>query len=409
MNIFWICNIIFPDIQEELGISKGYGGGWMTSLANSIANVEDIKLHIISPYNGNEYKEILKDNIMHFIVPKSELLTRCESIFKDYNVDLIHIHGTESGYGNLIVDAFPEKKYVVSIQGLVSVISEHYFSGLPYNVIIKKTFRDFVKNTNIKKEKENFELKGIKEKNLIKKVSHIIGRTTWDRACINEINPKANYYYCGESLREVFYNNQWNINKCNKYSMFISQGYYPIKGLHMTLKALPSIVREFPDTHLYIGGLDITKRKTFRDKLKMSYYGKYITKLIYANGLSKHVTFLGPLSEEEMCKRFLSTHVFVNGSSIENSPNSLGEAMILGVPSIASDVGGVQDMMTHKVDGYIYPFDEYYMISHYVKEIFKDDNLAVTFSQNAQNHATKTHNRINNLNNLINIYKNIVG
>jgi len=176
----------------------------------------------------------------------------------------------------------------------------------------------------------------------------------------------------------------------------------------MILKALPSIIRDFPDTHLYVGGLNITKKDTFKEKLKISYYGKYLRKLIQDNDLDQYVTFLGPLSEEKMCERFLSTHVFISCSSIENSPNSLGEAMILGVPCIASDVGGVLDMMTHKVDGYIYPFDEYYMISHYVKEIFKDDNLADKFSKNAKVHATKTHDRVGNLNNLINIYKKIV-
>ncbi len=408
MNVFWICNIIFPDIQEQLGMSKGYGGGWMSSLAKSMADKNQVKLFIISPYNGNEYREILKDNLMHFIIPKIELVSRCNNIFKKYKVDLIHIHGTESGYGNIIIDAFPENKYVVSIQGLVSVISKHYLSSLPHNVINKKTLRDFIKNTNIKKEQKNFEIKGIKEKELIQKVDHVIGRTTWDRACSNEMNPRVNYHYCGESLRETFYNNQWDIKQCEKHSIFISQGYYPIKGLHMILKALPSIIRDFPDTHLYVGGLNITKKDTFKEKLKISYYGKYLSKLIQDNDLDQYVTFLGPLSEEKMCERFLSTHVFISCSSIENSPNSLGEAMILGVPCIASDVGGVLDMMTHKVDGYIYPFDEYYMISHYVKEIFKDDNLADKFSQNAKVHATKTHDRVGNLNNLISIYKNIV-
>ena len=54
--------------------------------------------------------------------------------------------------------------------------------------------------------------------------------------------------------------------------------------------------------------------------------------------------FEGFLSAEKMKRLLLESNVFVCPSSIENSPNSLGEAMLLGVPCVASDVGGIADM-----------------------------------------------------------------
>ena len=102
---------------------------------------------------------------------------------------------------------------------------------------------------------------------------------------------------------------------------------------------------------------------------------------------------MGALKAEEMKRRYLKSNVFVSASTIENSPNSVGEAMILGVPTITSDVGGVKDMLKHGDDGFIYPVDETYMLAYYVDRIFSDDGLAQKLGRNARNHAIITHNR----------------
>ena len=94
-------------------------------------------------------------------------------------------------------------------------------------------------------------------------------------------------------------------------------------------------------------------------------------------------------------------------STIENSPNSLGEAMLLGVPCISSDVGGVKNMLVHNLEGYIYQADAPYMIAYYVKKVFNDANCALIISKNAKSHAGKTHNRDENLKILLKIYREL--
>ena len=88
------------------------------------------------------------------------------------------------------------------------------------------------------------------------------------------------------------------------------------------------------------------------------------------------VFFTGPLDEEKICQRYLRSHVFVCPSSIENSPNSLGEAMILGVPCIASYVGGIPDMLKDREEGLLYQHNAPYMLAHHICEIFEDKMLA---------------------------------
>ena len=200
--------------------------------------------------------------------------------------------------------------------------------------------------------------RGYLEIEQIKKSNHIIGRTAWDKSHALAINPAINYHKCNETLRDIFYQGNWSIDTCEKYSIFISQAYYPIKGLHQLLKALPFILQKFPKTKIYIAGIDFITNRGW----KINGYGNYINKIIKLNKLENHIIFTGVLNETQMFKRYLDSHVFVCPSSIENSPNSIGEAQILGVPCVASYVGGNSDMITDKKSGLLYRFEEVEML-----------------------------------------------
>jgi len=418
MRILWLTNIPVPIASKLMGEKAIYSGGWMSGLAEKLAKVEGIELAIAFPknkLNENEVMAYFDGEVNYYAIPRRKNYVydkAMEQPFKQlvntYKPDLIHIHGTEYAHGLALMKACPQEKYVVSIQGLVSIYAKHYHASLPEKIINRTTIRDFLRHDNIKNGIKNFIKRGIIEQQILKNSNHIIGRTTWDKACTSQLNPNAKYHFCNEMLRDEFYKYTWDINQCEKYSIFISQGLYPIKGLHFMLEAMPIILNRFPDTHLYIAGGNITKSDSLFDKLKLTSYGCYIKQLIKKYNLSDKLTFTGGLDEKEMCARFKRANVFVLASSIENSPNSLGEAMILGVPCVASYVGGVGDMMTHREEGFIYPYDAPYMLAHYVCEIFANDELALKISCSAKNRAKATHDREKNVKQLVEIYEEIM-
>ena len=90
------------------------------------------------------------------------------------------------------------------------------------------------------------------------------------------------------------------------------------------------------------------------NRMKISAYGKYLQQLICRGNLEEKVVFLGRLSGEQMKEQYLKSNLFVCCSAIENSPNSLGEAMLLGVPCISADVGGISSVFEGGKDGFLY-------------------------------------------------------
>jgi glycosyltransferase involved in cell wall biosynthesis len=167
---------------------------------------------------------------------------------------------------------------------------------------------------------------------------------------------------------------------------------------------MPLILRHFPDTIVRVAGYDITKANTFYDKLKMTGYGLYIKRLIKKLKLDGKVTFTGNLNAEEMKNEYLKSNVFICPSTIENSPNSLGEAQILGVPCIASYVGGIPDMMDGNEEN-LYRFEEVEMLAEKVCRIFSNEGDQKNMIETAQ----MRHDPATNGNKLYSIYKSLKG
>ncbi|OAA94201.1 glycosyltransferase family 4 protein [Clostridium coskatii] len=424
MKVLWLCNIPLPDVSKALGVPEINLGGWLVGLSNDLKAQDDVELSIsFLLKNINYIKKIKANNINYYAVPQeTKSLDKYDMLLKSkfgklldmVKPDLVHIWGTEYPHALSMASICKKKfiKTVISIQGICKINSSvyHYFASLPFRVRVGFTLRDLIRKDNLLlSQRRNFN-KGIKfETEILKKASFIIGRTSMDKAYISQVNPKARYYFCNETLRDEFYKHEWNVNNCIRHSIFISQAIVPLKGLHFMLEAMPKIIKVYSDVKLYVAGKDVTRSNgSFKEKMKITYYGKYIKELIKKHNLKNHVIFTGNLDEKQMCNKFLKSNVFVCSSSIENSPNSLGEAMLLGVPCVSSDVGGVKDMLEHNKEGYIYQHDAPYMLAYYICKIFKDDKLAYYFSKNARQHAKKTHSKEENLMTMLNIYKEII-
>ena len=418
MRVLWIANIVFPEAHALIASDDKLkaSGGWMLGAAESLLNHTDISLTVasVSPM-VNELIRLEGKRIIYYLLPYGKGNNRYNKEYEplwlrvkeEVCPNVVHIHGSEYTHGLAYVRACGSKNVVVSIQGLVSVYARYYYSGLSkWNVLRNFTLRSLL-GRSIFAGKKKKKKRGVLERELLQKVDHIIGRTSWDQAHAWAINPYAQYHYVGETLRRDFYDGQWNYSRCNHHTIFLSQANYAVKGLHMVLKALPLVLRQYPDVQVRVDGNDITSCDSLKKVLQYTDYGRLTRQMIKQSDLKKVVVFTGPLDAEGMKQEYLKSNVFVCPSSIENSPNSLGEAQILGVPVISAYVGGVSEMMDGDED-HMYRFEEVEMLAHKICTLFKaEGNQPQLTKMRVQ--ALKRHNPEKNDIDLINVYNKIIG
>lgn len=415
MKVLWITNILFPEAEQLLtgsGELKA-SGGWMLGAANALLRNKKVKLTVASVSTKvHKLTKLEGHDILYYILPMGKgnmdfNMDYCkywQQVNNDVNPDVVHIHGTEYSHGYAYMMACDCNNVVISIQGLTSAYYPYYYFGMTKkDIYMNMTFRDMIRGSILKGQNQ-FKQRAAYEIEMIKTTRHIIGRTSWDKSRVWAINPNAEYHFCNETLRPDFYDgSRWMYNQCDKHSIFISQAGYPIKGLHQVLKAMPFILRHFPDTKIRVAGGDITKSVTLLDKLRLSTYGKYIKNLIKKYNLDGKVIFTGNLNGEQMKQEYLRANVFVCPSTIENSPNSLGEAQILGTPCVASYVGGIMDMMKGNETN-LYRFEEVEMLAEKVCRVFINEVNQIDI----RDIAVQRHDPIKNSEQLYSIYKSII-
>lgn len=403
MNVLWITNIIMPVMSRFLGLPENPAGGWMSSSLDKLKTKSEFKLAVATVYPGKEIIRQEIDGISYYLLPMCNkpmgdynkmLEVEWRRVQDEFKPDVVHIHGTEFPHGLAWIRACGANRCVISIQGLVSIISRYYQADVPDT---HRTFREIVRKDSIKDTQRIFTKKGRYEKEMISSVSHVIGRTQWDKSHCWAINPNAKYHFCGETLRDIFYKRKWSYAYCEPFRIFMSNGTSPIKGLHKLLEAMPLILRHYPETKVYVAGNDPSEVPWYQ----ITGYGRYIGKLIKEHDLRDKVVFTGTLNDEMMCEQYLKSNLFICCSSIENSPNSLGEAQLLGMPYLTSFVGGAPDLACGNPES-LYRFEEIEMLAYKACEIFTiGAQIKAPIDYLSRYDAEK------NLNDLISIYQEI--
>jgi glycosyltransferase involved in cell wall biosynthesis len=356
MKILWLTNAILPAVAGRSGSSVCNTIGWTDRLSEKLISDADVSLVSMYPDCGVHAPVCGEDGDLKwygFYSPKIAQVS-CDnkryeyfrSVLMKEKPDIVHIWGTEYSHTAEMTDAAKGlAPVVISVQGLISECAKVYTGGIPETVVSKRTFHDSVRRDGIAEQKARFEKRGELEIKALKEARYVIGRTDWDRSNVTRINPDIVYYDCGEILRDVFYTDEvWSYDRCDKHSIFMSQAYYPIKGMHIALEVLHLIKKEYPDVVLRTTGRD-PRCSSLTDRLRQNTFERYISEKIREYDLDDNVKYIGGLDAEGMKKMYLKSNVFLQASLLENSSNSLGEAMITGCPVVATNVGGTSSVL----------------------------------------------------------------
>lgn len=417
MKILWTVNLIPTEVAAVLNIRTEVLGGWVEAMANQIRKQSDMELAIVCKCGIGLDFDLKVNGIRYFSLPYNgktkltDLTESCTSILSKFEPDIIQIEGTEFLHAKAMLMAGKEKNIqtVVSMQGILNGQYQYQcgqllLEDMMFSSSLTNIFAAWVLNL---RKWLWYKPRMKPERDIIEQAQYILGRTSWDRAHTYAINPNAKYFSCNRILREAFYKENWNLDSIERHSIYVGNGYFALKGFHYLVKALPQLVREYPDIRVYVAGYKPYEKKDKRSFIKKG-YANYLKKLIHDLRVEQHITFTGPLKDHEVAERLSKVHVYTLCSAIENSPNTLGEAMMVGTPCVASYVGGVPDMVTDGKEALIYRNDDPALLAWNIKRIFDSDNLASHLSANGKVKAAETHDEKKNAEALVYAYREIM-
>lgn len=405
MKVLWFTNTPPAEVTK---VGKYNGGGWVSSLMELLPSSVELAVSYISndgvlafESRGVRYYRIPNTydssavgrfgKMLGFNSKEFESLSvYMAAVVREFKPDLIEVFGSEHVYG--MIAGIVDVPVVLHIQGILSECWKHFLpAGMSMFQYAKSggSFRGFLGKLY---HADSFRKRSVRESEIFATVKNYIGRTEWDRRYVEKTAPEARYYHLDEVLREPFYTNAGKWKKSLKYGRNIivsTISEAPYKGADVVLKTARKLKESGMDFEWDVYG-----------NVNAPFFEKF-------TGISAedvNVNFAGVIDAGSLAKVLCSASVYVHPSYIENSPNSLCEAQMVGVPSIATMVGGVPSIIENGKDGILVPAGDYEAVADSISRVIGDKRLASALSSAAVDIAAERHDCDKIINGLMAIY-----
>lgn len=412
MRVLWLSNI------QTAVTNNGVGCSWVGSLENELSQKTDIQLGISFKSNQADTSEFRMGNTQYFPLGRKKILNRYTNLFNrflhkiesediiatylevigKFKPDLIHIFGSESGYGLIVQKT--SIPCILHIQGNLTVIGMKWFSGFtPWEILKFSNKRLLIKGYSLFHDFYVFNKMVIREQRILKSCHNFMGRTDWDRRITSILSPGSNYFHCDEIMRPSFYIHKWEPKAWKKniiiFSTFKDSIY---KGLESVFECKLILNQNIPEVNIEwnIAGIE---------------YGSEICTIVERrfkrNIKDMGINLLGQLQEEDLVKEMLQADMFVHASHIENSPNSVCEAMLLGMPIIATYAGGTPSMLADMKEGLLVQDGDPYAMGGAIIELIENWDFAKRLGDNARERGLTRNDPQKIVNDILKIYTTV--
>ena len=334
----------------------------------------------------------------NYFLCKEEVL----QVIKTFQPDIIQIFGIEHGFASIVEST--NIPTIIHLQGLLIPYNNAFFpNGI--NLLNFKLqgsfFHEWIIRNGWSFRKRQMSIGAKYEQRRFKSVKYVSGRTEWDYQMCQLYAPNAKYYFINECLRPIFYQRQSpnNNNLANgKITIISTLSETLYKGLDLVLKTASLIKNELKiDFEWKIIGIK-----------EQSSFVRFFERMYKINSQENNIKYLGVLNEIQLKEQLNSATIFVHPSYIDNSPNSVCEAQITGIPVIACNTGGVSSLIRHKVTGILIPTNDPYGLAYWVKYLAINSEFRHQIGIKAQEIASERHNPISICESLMKCYKEIL-
>lgn len=416
MKILWF--------QNGPGIALGYLNGgsaarsWTSWLAGQLRQQHELHIAFIyqkySPeflYEGIRFHPICQKHWKRAMLlgklpgggpSDRRILEQCLEVIGQVEPDLVHIHGTENPYITLLGQtAVPT---AVSVQGIVTVIRHKYLGAYgrrflgasnrsltsPRSLLTERSFRQSMNAHGRMARREQV---------CLPRCRYVIGRTDWDRRVMSVLAPDATYFgHDDRILAEPYYRARWQMPPQGLPPVLhttLTDSYY--KGFETLCQALAVLKQAGQNVRAQVAGLTATDA---------SY--RITRRMMGRDFPADRLEMLGSVTAEQNVGHLLRAGIYVLPSHIDNNSNSLCEAMMLGMPCIASFVGGIGSVLHDGADGVAVQDGDPWALAGAVKELLAHPQQAARLAEAARETALHRHNPEAIVRNLNTIYRTIV-
>lgn len=305
---------------------------------------------------------------------------RMLTLVGDVQPDVIHVHGTERDYSSLVSKT--ETRCLVSIQGLLTVYERMSLRELNvWPAAWLAHAASVLKAHTPPQQRRVMRIGATREQHMLAAASYVGGRTEWDRSVASILAPRATYFHCGEVLRPEFYETTWSPPRSGEPIVYSTIGSASYKGVETVLEATALAARRGHIIQLRLGGIS--------DDVLAGKAARHIARRL---GISDRVALLGRRTARQIVDELRHCSAYVSPSHIENSPNGLDEALIMGLPTVATAVGGVPSLVSREDCWLVQDGDPWHMAAA-ISEILEQPNLALERGARARLRAHERHDR----------------
>lgn len=294
-------------------------------------------------------------------------IPKINNLIKKYGIDIVHGQSPSSfGYALLRDKNTP---FVVTLHGtsfaeiasFTSLSLKNFNFGLLKEAILIQTMMAFFTNIEYKKADVLISISEAVTKEAI----------AYYRLPADKIKTIHN----GVIIPDI----KKNMSKTEKpYVLLVVSRLTWRKGIHYLINAIPKILLKYPRTTLLIVGKG-DQESSLRNLVK---------KL----GINRSILFFKNLPKEQLLKFYNEASIYVHPSIYEPLGISILEAMSMGKCVLATNVGGIPELITHNLDGILCSPRSSLQLSEAVITLFSNPKLIEIFGNNALNKVEKHFN-----------------
>lgn len=407
MRVLWLSG---NPSNYQSGGKADSRGGWISSLETEMASKVELGVAFVlngesgkvvrggvtyypvtNPFESGRMGRVLKFLIGHSF-ERAILMSAYGKIIDDFKPDIIQVFGTEHLYGLAVREtSLPS---VVHIQG---VLNDYLRTFLPNDMMLQDWFLSGKTFSGIFGKiwyYVRFRRRAKVEAKIFASARNFMGRTAYDKAQMLKYNAGAAYYHVDEMLRAPFYKaaGKWRRPDANVIVSTISEA--PYKGMDVVLRTAAMLKRRYGLSLRWIvfGNVDASFFEAF-------------------TGISCDscgVEAAGTANAETIASALEAASVYVHPSYCENSPNSLCEAQIVGVPVVASNVGGISSLVEDSVTGFLAEAGDPADFAAKIHALLSSPPLSEKISAQAVKAASRRHDKSVITDTLIGVYNRII-